>query len=106
MARDLRLFYLFRLLATSYLMVPISVLWMESRGLTFLQVMSLGAIYCAVVIFVEIPTGVFADRIGRRRSMMAGSAAMVVSCVLTYQAHSFLGFALSESLAAFSMSLC
>ena len=42
MARDLRLFYLFRLLATSYLWVPISLLWMESRGL------SPGATFAAV----------------------------------------------------------
>jgi len=106
MARDLRLFYLFRLLATSYLMVPISLLWMESRGLSFMDVMMLGAVYCAVVILVEIPTGVFADRIGRRRSMMAGAAAMVVSCLVAYRAHSLWGFACSEALAATSMSLC
>jgi MFS family permease len=106
MARDLRLFYLFRLLATSYLWVPISLLWMESRGLSFLQIMLLGAVYCAVVILVEIPTGVFADRIGRRRSMMVGALAMVASCMVAWQSRSMGGFAVSEALAAISMSLC
>jgi MFS family permease len=106
MARDLRLFYLFRLLATSYLWVPISLLWMESRGLSFLQIMLLGAVYCAVVIVVEIPTGVFADRIGRRRSMMLGALAMVASCLVAWRASSMAEFAVSEALAATSMSLC
>ena len=73
MARDLRLFYLFRLLATSYLWVPFFVPFMMSRGLSFHDIMILGGVYSAVVIVVEIPTGAFADRIGRRPAMMAGA---------------------------------
>src|SRR5688500_13691962 len=103
MARDLRLFYLFRLLATSYLWVPISCLLMSARGLSFLEVMLLAVIYSAVVILVEIPTGVFADRIGRRRSMMLGTLAMVASCLIAYQAGSFGEFAIAEALAATSI---
>jgi MFS family permease len=106
MARDLRLFYLFRLLGTSYLWVPISVLLMQSRGLSFAEIMILGAVYSAVVILVEIPTGVFADRIGRRQSMMLGTLAMVAACLVAYHADSMAWFAVSEALAATSMSLC
>jgi MFS family permease len=107
MARDLRLFYLFRLLATSYLWMPISVTFMMAgRGLSWTEVMWLSAIYCGVVILVEIPTGALADRIGRRESMMAGALAMVVSCLLAWHAESFAGFALVQATAALSMSLC
>ena len=106
MARDLRLFYVFRLLATSYLWVPVFVPFMISRGLGFDDIMLLGAIYSVVVIVVEIPTGAFADRIGRRQSMMAGAVAMVGSCVIAYFAHSFTVFVIAEVLAAMSMSLC
>lgn len=106
MARDLRLFYLFRLLATSYLWVPIFIPFMESRGLTFRDTMILGGVYCAVVIVVEIPTGAFADRIGRRASMMAGALLMAVSSLVAFSSHGMTGFLVSESLAAISMSLC
>ncbi|MCG8418889.1 MAG: MFS transporter [Proteobacteria bacterium] len=106
MARDIRLFYLFRLLATSYLWVPVSVLFPLSRGLGFDQVMILSAIYSAVVILVEVPTGALADRIGRRHSMLAGALAMVASGIVAYLAHSFLGFAVAYGLAAISMALC
>jgi MFS family permease len=106
MARDLRLFYLFRLLATSYLYVPIFMLFMESRGLSFGERMALGGLYSAVVILVEIPTGVFADRIGRRQSMMLGAATMVASCLIAHEARSFAAFAVAEMLAAVSMALC
>lgn len=106
MARDLRLFYLFRMLATSYLWVPIFVPFMMSRGLTFSDIMILAGVFSAVVIVVEIPTGAFADRIGRRTSLMLGAAMMVASCLIAYQAHSFGEFLASEVLAAVSMSLC
>jgi MFS family permease len=104
--RDLRLFGLFRALATSYLWVPISMAFMASRGLGFDQIMVLSALYSAVVIAVEIPTGALADRLGRRGTMMAGALAMVASCAVSFNATSFGAFALAEALAAVSITLC
>jgi MFS family permease len=106
MARDLRLFYLFRLLATSYLYVPIFMLFQESRGLSFFERLALGGLFSAIVILVEVPTGVFADRIGRRRSMMLGALTMVASCLVAFQSSSFAEFAIAEALAALSLALC
>jgi Major Facilitator Superfamily len=106
MARDLRLFYVFRLLATSYLWQPCFIYFMASRGLSFEQAATLGAVYSAVLILAEVPTGAFADRIGRRRSMMLGALAMVGSSFVSYGAHSMATFGLAECLAAVSMSLC
>jgi MFS family permease len=105
-ARDLRLFYLFRFLATSYLWVPIFVAFMHARGLGFDEIALLHAIYSVVVIVVEAPTGALADRIGRRQSMMIGALAMTASCVVAYGAHDFATFAAAEVLAAVSMALC
>jgi MFS family permease len=104
--RDLTLFYVFRLLATSYLWVPISMAFMASRGLEFDQIMLLSALYSAVVIAVEIPTGALADRMGRRITMMAGALAMVAACLVAYGATTLLTFAIAEALAAVSISLC
>ncbi len=105
LTRNLRLFYAFRLLATSYLFVPIFMLFQQGRGLSFFERLALGGIYSAVIIVVEVPTGVFADRLGRRRSMLAGALAMVASCLLATRADSFVEFAVAESLAALSMAL-
>src|SRR5687768_13286355 len=96
MSRNLRLFYLFRLLATSYLYVPIFMLFQAARGLTFFEQLALGGLYSGVVILVSIPTGVFADRLGRRRSMMYGALTMVASCLIASSAHDFGTFALAE----------
>jgi MFS family permease len=106
MARSLRIFYLFRLLATSYLWQPCFLAFMWSRGLSFAEAASLGGLYSAILILAEVPTGAFADRIGRRASMMVGALAMVVSSGVSYVAHSVAMFALAEALAAISMSLC
>ncbi len=104
--RDLALFYLFRLLGTSYLFVPIFMLFQAHRGLSFFDRLSLGGIYSAVVVLVEVPTGVLADRIGRRRSMLLGALAMVASCMVALRAHEFTSFAVAEALGALSMALC
>jgi MFS family permease len=105
LTRNLRLFYAFRLLATSYLFVPIFMLFQADRGLSFFERLALGGIYSAVIILVEVPTGVFADRMGRRRSMLCGALAMVASCLLATRADGFVEFAIAESLAALSMAL-
>jgi MFS family permease len=105
-ARRLRTFYVFRLLATSYLYGAIFMMFQASRGLTFFEQLALGGVFSAVVVVVEVPTGVFADRVGRRRSMLAGALAMVVSCLVAVNAHGFATFAIAEALAAVSIALC
>ena len=104
--RDLRVFYAFRLLATSYLYVPIFMVFQADRGLSYFERLALGGIYAGVVVLAELPTGVFADRIGRRRSMQLGALAMVGSCALAVCAHGFTTFAVAEALAALSIALC
>jgi len=106
MARDLRLFYLFRLLSTSYLFVPVRVAFATSRGLGIGEVMLLSSIFSLVVILCEVPTGALADRLGRRPAMMAGALAMIAACVTLSCADGFALFALGEALAALSMTLC
>src|SRR5262249_47578587 len=88
------------------LFVPIFMLFQKARGLSFFESLALGGVYSAVILLVEIPTGVFADRLGRKRSMMAGALMMVASCLIAATAHSFPLFALAEGLGALSMSLC
>jgi MFS family permease len=105
-ARDLRWFYLFRLLSTSYLFVPVMVFFPSSRGLDIVHVLLLGTIYCGTVIVSEVPTGALADRIGRRRAMMLGALVMVAACLVYFVSYRFWTFALAETLAALSMTLC
>jgi MFS family permease len=105
--RDLRLFYVFRLLATSYLWAPIFTFFMAERGLSFRDRMLLGGLFSVVVMLVEVPTGALADRFGRKVSMQLGALAMTASGLFAYFfAHDLPTFMVSEVLAALSLSLC
>ena len=106
MARSLRVFYLFRLLATSYPFVPVAVAFATQRGLGLVEIMTLKSIYALVVLLSEVPTGALADRLGRKRSMMLGALAMIAACLLWAYARSFGAFAGAEVLAGLSMTLC
>jgi MFS family permease len=106
MARSLRLFYVFRLLSTSYLYVPVMVAFALSRHLDLLQIVLLNTIYCLTVLLAEVPTGAFADRVGRKNAMMLGALAMVAASLTYASSQSFAGFACAEILAALSMTVC
>jgi len=105
LARDLRLFLGYRLLSTSYLFVPVFLLYFRSRGLTMTQVTLLNTVYCGTLILFEVPTGVLADRWGRRRAMVLGSIMMAAGCLLDYAGRGFLEFAVGDGLLALGMTL-
>ncbi len=105
--RDLRLFYLFRLLATSYMWQPIFVFFQEERGLDFGDRMLLGGLFSFVVLLMDVPTGALADRLGRKVSLQLGALTMVMSCLFAYFfSRNLPTFIVSETLAALSLSLC
>ncbi len=55
------------------LLMPILVLFYQENGLDLHDVFIVQAFYSVCVILFEVPSGYFADRIGRRRSLLIGS---------------------------------
>jgi len=53
-----------------YLYNHVGTLYMQSRGLSRLQVSSIWSIIVLTIFLTEVPTGVIADRIGRQRSVV------------------------------------
>ncbi len=102
---DLRLFFAYRVLATAYLFVPVLVFFFQERGLDFTQIALLNSVYALTAIVCEVPTGVLADRFGRRRAMIAGALLMAVGCLVDYHGASFWAFALGEGLLALGLTL-
>jgi MFS family permease len=105
MKRDLRLFFGYRLLATSFLFVPVEVPYLLSRGLSFTQILALQSIFSAVVILLEVPTGALADRVGRKWALAAGSLLMGMGSLLFWHASGMARFAAAQMLLAFGMTL-
>jgi MFS family permease len=105
MARTLRLYNLFRALCTAHLHRPFFVFVFLARGLSMAQVMLLQMIFSAAVILLEVPTGAWADRLGRRRSMGLGALLMAVASLGYLVAPGFWAIAVCEFAFAAGLTL-
>ncbi|WP_435073477.1 MFS transporter [Halorubrum sp. HHNYT27] len=80
---------------------PVMYLFFLAQGLTFTQIAILEAIYNLTTVLGEIPTGYLGDRIGRRNSLLFGTALIAATLVGIGLTSSFL--ALSALYVCWSM---
>ena len=80
---------------------PFIILIFREAGLSFLQIGLLYSIRDVATNLLEIPTGVFADAFGRRRSMVMAFLAYLISFGIFYIGSDFFLFALAMLLFAF-----
>ena len=78
------------------LVLPFLTITPVDRGLSLGQVGAAFAVHSAVAIVLEVPSGVLADTLGRRRVLLAGAALTAVSLAV---------FAFADSVPAFMASL-
>ncbi|WP_216592522.1 MFS transporter [Verrucosispora sioxanthis] len=71
------------------LLMPVVILLMQERGLTLTQIGLAAAAQGVVVLALELPTGGFADALGRRPVLVAASVVGLVSMGLLVLADSF-----------------
>jgi MFS family permease len=71
-------------------------LFLRSRGLDQFQINSVLAIYFIVTFVTDVPTGAFADAVGRRKAFILSSAARMIAFAGYYCAHSYLAFLIVE----------
>ena len=74
---------------------PFLVLFLRDAGLSFLAIGSLISIREVATNVLEIPTGLFADVFGRRKAMLLGFSAYLVSFVVFFLGSTFWMFALA-----------
>lgn len=80
------------------------MLFFLERGLSFLQIGTLYSIQFIAVNIMQMPTGVFADSMGRRRTMIISFGSYIVSFVMFFFATSYPLFAVSMVFFAFGES--
>ena len=98
-------FYLFQVLRSLPFFLPIIVLFWQDNGLNMTEIMLLQSIFAITVVFLEIPTGYFADIFGRRKSLIY-SGFFFFFAALTYGVGSnFSHFLIAEIFWAFGNSL-
>ncbi|WP_372371083.1 MFS transporter [Candidatus Uabimicrobium sp. HlEnr_7] len=89
MKRNITLLYAIRSIRTFLLFVPVIVPFFQENGLTQTQIYTVQSIYAVMIVLLEIPSGYFADYVGRKRSMLVGVIFAVIGHVAYCYAHDF-----------------
>ncbi len=96
---NVRLYPWFRAAANGHAWIPVFFLYM-SQFVPLEQVIQLAAIYYLSVFVLEVPSGYFSDRIGRRPTLLAGAAALVGAYACFILGDGFWWFAAGQFLLA------
>ncbi len=104
MKKTVRIFYAFQFFFSLLLWLPIFYEYQKRIGLNDTQIFQIQSYYYLIFCFLEIPTGLFADRFGYLRSMQWGAGCLVLSHFFPIFAQSFLGFMAHFTLIALSRS--
>ena len=76
--RNARLFVLFRVLYNARAYYPILAIFFTDLGLTLEQFVMLNFIWAGSIFLLEVPSGAFADTLGRKRLLVIAASIMVV----------------------------
>jgi MFS family permease len=98
-------FYLYRVFSSLTFIGPIFVLFYLDNNLSMTQVMTLQAVYTAVIMLMVIPAGIAADYIGRKKVLIANSIFFSAGWALFALSYSFTGFLIAEIVVASSAAM-
>jgi len=84
--------------ATLYFYIPVGTLYLQSKGLNYAQVNSLWGIIVGAMFVSEVPTGVIADRLGRKLSINIALGLQVLGEVIFIFANSYWPFVLAAAI--------
>jgi len=103
--RPLVTYLIYRTLALTWAFAPFQVYYLQRKGLSVADVFDLNVVFCIAAVAFEVPTGMIADRNGRRVAMSYGGFVMSAACALFIFGNSFAAFAFANVLCALSMAL-
>lgn len=103
--RNIKYYYLFSIFAFTPFSMPIITLFWQSNGLTLNDIYLLQSIFSIIIVFLDVPTGLVADRLGKKTSLKYASLIMTLGWVGYFFSSSFFTFLLSEFLLAIGVAL-
>ncbi len=104
MEKNVSRFYWYRLTKFGLFHIAVLVIFYQQRGLSFSQIMMLQSVYYFAKVLSEVPTGAWADRVGRKKSLIIGSFFHSSAYLLIFLSHSFILFNVGEIIAGIAMS--
>jgi len=103
--RNIWRYQVFSLAVFTPFMMPVIVLFWRENGLDLVDVHLLQAIFAVAIVVLEVPTGMVADRLGKRASLEAGMWAVIGGMLIYALGHGFASFLAAELLLALGLSL-
>jgi len=85
-------------------MLPILVLFWQDCGLSLSEVYWLQTLFAIAVVLVEVPTGMVADRLGKRASLLIGISIIFGGIVIYALSCTFVAFLIVEILLALGLA--
>lgn len=96
--------YLIKISKWFMLYMPYIVPFYTQNNLDMHQIMVLQAVYSVSIVLLEIPSGYFADVIGRRRTLVLGTTLGAAGFLVYGFSYGFLGFLMAELVLGFGQS--
>ncbi len=75
-------------------------LFLTKNGMSLLEINIINGFFMAFNVFFEMPTGSFADRVGRHHSLTVSCLLISTSCLIYFFSHSFWLFVIAEIIGA------
>jgi MFS family permease len=86
--RTIRRFYAYKLSTETYFLSAIWILFLQSRGFSLTEIGLAEAAFHLAPLLLELPSGSFADLVGRRWSLAIGSLLIAISSAVLWMADS------------------
>ena len=102
--RNISLYPLYSFFLGMLIIGPVLTPYLLLKGLDYVQIMVLQSISAATVVFFEVPTGMVADRVSRRLSLVLAGAGMSGGLVLYILGQTFFWLALAEFVFALGLT--
>lgn len=84
---------------------PVSAVFLISRGLNYSEIFTLESVLLFSILLVEIPSGVWSDKVDRKVPIVLGFALSAVSNIIYALGQGFAWYAMSYCISGFSIAL-
>lgn len=105
MALNIYRLYLIKIAKWFSLIMPIVVLFYNENGLEQFDIFLLQGIYSVSIVVLEIPSGYFADVLGRKKTLIIGTILGFIGFSVYSFSHGFWTFLIAEIVLGFGQSL-
>ena len=95
----------YQVLVIAFLFMPVIVLFWQENGMDAMDVYLLQGLFALSVVLLEVPTGMVADRLGKRASLVAAAGLLALSMGVYSVGTGFWWFLPAEVLGAVGVSL-